>query len=73
MAKGVIAVVAEAGAEVMAEDVIQGMKRRKRRRLLTNHPFSATIVKSIAILPTSVGILKGNERTELMWQTWLQL
>ena len=60
MAEGVIAVVAEARAEVMAEDIIQGMKRRKRRRLLTNHPFRATIVKSMAILPA--GILTRRDR-----------
>ena len=45
MAEGIIAVVAEAGAKVMAEDAIQLMKRRKRRRILKNHPFNATIVK----------------------------
>ena len=56
----------------MVEDAIQGMKRRKRRPL-TNHPFSAKIVKGMAVLPTSVGIPKGNERTGLMWQTQLQL
>ena len=69
MAEGVITVVVEEGAE----DAIEGIKRIKRRRFLTNHPFSATIIKSMAILPTSVEIPKGNDRTRLMWQTRLQL